>query len=50
MFATAAIEPREGGGLYTDFSDIKQPGIFLFLAAGMSFGFTEGGVHLFELV
>ena len=51
MFATAAIEISEGGGLYTDFWDIKQPGIFLFfLAAGTSFGFTEVGIHLFELI
>jgi hypothetical protein len=51
MFATAAIEISEGGGLYTDFWDIKQPGIFLFfLAAGTSFGFTEAGIHLFELI
>lgn len=51
MFATAAIEISQGGGLYTDFWDIKQPGIFLFfLAAGTSFGFTEIGIHLFELV
>lgn len=51
LFATAAIEISEGGGLYTDFWDLKQPGIFLFfLAAGTLFGYTEVGIHLFELI
>lgn len=51
LFATAAIEISDGGGLYTDFWDVKQPGIFLFfVAAGTLFGFTEVGFHLFELI
>jgi hypothetical protein len=51
FFVTGAIEISEGGGLYTDFWDLKQPGIFLFfLSAGTLFGFTEVGIHLFELI
>jgi hypothetical protein len=51
FFATAAIEISDGGGLYTDFWDVKQPGIFLFfVAAGTLFGYTEVGIHLFELI
>jgi hypothetical protein len=41
----------EGAVLYRDLFDVKQPGIFLFYAAGgLLFGFTEIGIHLFELV
>jgi hypothetical protein len=51
LFATAAIEISDGGWLYTDFWDLKQPGIFLFfVAAGTLFGYTEVGIHLFELI
>ena len=51
LFATAAMEISDGGGLYTDFWDVKQPGIFLFfVAAGTLFGYTEVGIHLFELI
>jgi hypothetical protein len=42
---------KDGARLYVDAWDINQPGIFLFyLAAGSSFGFTEMGIHLFELL
>ena len=39
-----------GKVLYVDFWDLKQPGVFLFhLVAGQLFGFSEVGLHLFEL-
>jgi Dolichyl-phosphate-mannose-protein mannosyltransferase len=41
----------DGGALYIDLWDLKHPGIFLFFAAGGGlFGFTEVGIHLFELL
>jgi hypothetical protein len=41
----------DGGAPYVDLWDLKHPGIFLFFAAGGAvFGFTEIGIHLFELV
>lgn len=40
-----------GGAPYVDLWDLKHPGIFFFFAAGGSlFGFTEIGIHLFELL
>jgi hypothetical protein len=40
-----------GGAPYVDLWDLKHPGIFLFNAAGGAlFGFTEIGIHLFELL
>jgi hypothetical protein len=40
-----------GGAPYIDLWDLKHPGIFLFFAAGGAiFGFTEIGIHLFELL
>ena len=40
----------QGGVLYVDVWDVKQPGIFIFYwLAGKLFGFTAEGVHLFEL-
>jgi len=40
-----------GGAPYVDLWDLKYPGIFLFFAAGGTlFGFTEIGIHLFELL
>jgi hypothetical protein len=40
-----------GGAPYVDLWDLKHPGIFLFFAAGGAiFGFTEMGIHLFELL
>ena len=50
-FLIGARTIATGGVLYRDFWDIKPPGIFLFyLAGGGLFGFTEIGVHAFELV
>jgi 4-amino-4-deoxy-L-arabinose transferase-like glycosyltransferase len=41
----------DGGAPYVDLWDLKHPGIFLFFAAsGTLFGFTEIGIHLFELL
>lgn len=50
-FATVASALSKGARLYVDLWDINQPGIFLFyLAGGVAFGFTEVGLHLFELL
>jgi hypothetical protein len=51
LFTLGAMDIAEGYTLYGDFWDYKQPGIFLFfLAGGSLFGFTEVGIHLFELL
>ena len=51
MFATGAQEIQRGAVLYRDFWDVKSPGIYLFyLAAGSLFGFSEVGIHFFELL
>jgi hypothetical protein len=51
LFMMGAIKMHQGAALYRDFWDLKQPGIYVFyLVAGLSFGFTERGIHLFELV
>ena len=51
LFTVYSREMTEGAVLYRDLFDVKQPGIFLFYAAGgLLFGFTEIGIHLFELV
>jgi hypothetical protein len=51
MFALGARRLAAGGVLYRDFWDIKQPGIYWFYEiAGRCFGFTETGVHGFELL
>lgn len=48
---TGAQILASGGTLYVDFWDNKMPGLFWFyLGAGKLFGFTEVGVHLFELI
>jgi hypothetical protein len=40
-----------GGAPYLDLWDLKHPGIFFFFAAaGRLFGFSEIGIHLFELL
>ncbi len=40
-----------GAVLYRDVWDIKQPAIFVFyLLGGKLFGFTETGIHLFEII
>lgn len=51
LFTTSALKMSKGAVLYRDFWDLKQPGIFIFyLLAGSLFGFTELGIHLFELL
>ncbi len=41
----------QGGTIYQDLWDLKWPGIFFFYYfAGKLFGFTEQGIHLFELL
>lgn len=50
IFVMAGETIASGGLLYVDYWDVKQPGIYLFFAAaGSLFGFTNWGVHLFEL-
>jgi hypothetical protein len=51
LFTLYSREMTQGAVLYRDVFDVKQPGIFLFYAAGgLLFGFTEIGMHVFELV
>lgn len=51
LFLLMAEQLDHGAVLYRDTWDGKQPGIFVFyLAAGRVFGFSEIGVHSFELV
>lgn len=51
MFVVYAAEINRGALLYRDVWDLKQPGIFLFyLMGGKLFGFTEFGIHLFEVI
>jgi hypothetical protein len=50
LYQLGARAMAEGGALYRDFWDLKQPGIYLFhWSAGTLFGFTEVGLHTFEL-
>jgi hypothetical protein len=50
LFTVYGRQLSQGAVLYQDVFDVKQPGIFWFYALGGSlFGFTELGVHLFEL-
>lgn len=51
LFTIYGRELTRGAVLYRDVFDVKQPGIFVFYAIGGSlFGFTEVGIHLFELI
>ncbi len=51
LFVVFAQEIENGAILYRDVWDLKQPAIFIFyLVAGKLFGFSEFGVHLFELI
>lgn len=51
LFTVAAKKMANGGILYKDFWDFKQPGIFVFFyIAGFFFKFSDVGIHLFELV
>ena len=50
FFITGANVIREGGVLYKDFWDFKQPGIFYFYwLGGAIFSYSEEGIHLFEI-
>ncbi len=41
----------QGGTLYVDFWDNKMPGLYWFyLLAGESFGYTEFGIHLLDMI
>ena len=51
LFAMGGEHVLNGGLLYRDFWDTKQPGIFWFFALGLRlFGPSEEGVHLLELL
>ncbi|GET35759.1 hypothetical protein MiSe_05040 [Microseira wollei NIES-4236] len=51
LFTIGAWKMSQGGILYRDFWDLKQPGIYAFyLLAGSMFGFHEVGIHSFELL
>jgi hypothetical protein len=50
LFTVYGRQLSQGAVLYQDVFDVKQPGIFWFYSLGGSlFGFTEVGIHLFEL-
>ena len=51
LFALGGKRLAAGAVLYRDFWDVKQPGIYQFYRAGGTlFGFSELGIHLFELL
>ena len=51
LFTVYGRQLSRGAVLYRDVFDVKQPGIFYFYTAGgLLFGFTEVGIHLFELL
>ena len=51
LFAMGGHRLLDGGLLYRDYWDTKQPGIFWFFALGEKlFGYSEAGVHVLELV
>ena len=51
LFTIGARKLEAGAVLYRDFWDVKQPGIYVFyLLGGRLFGFSEVGIHLFELL
>ena len=51
LYQLGAKAMADGGVLYRDFWDLKQPGIYLFhWFAGSLFGFTETGLHRLELL
>ena len=51
MFALGARRLAEGGVLYRDYWDPKQPAMFAFYwLGGRLFGFSEAGEHAFELI
>ncbi len=49
LFTYGARVLHDGGALYRDIWDVKQPGIYYFyLLAGSAFGFSETGIYAFE--
>lgn len=51
LFAMGGHRLLEGGLLYRDYWDTKQPGIFWFFALGVKlFGYSEEGVHVLEVL
>lgn len=51
LYQLGAKALAAGEMIYRDFWDLKQPGIYLFhWSAGSTFGFTESGLHAFELL
>jgi hypothetical protein len=51
LFTVYGRELSRGALLYRDVFDVKQPGIFWFYqVGGWLFGFTEVGLHVFELI
>jgi hypothetical protein len=51
LYQLGARAMASGDMIYRDFWDLKQPGIYLFhWFAGSLFGFTETGLHSFELL
>ena len=51
LFLLYAVNIEHGSALYTNIWDIKQPGVFFFYyVAGKLFGFSDVGVHLFEMI
>ncbi|WP_055076609.1 hypothetical protein [Pseudanabaena sp. 'Roaring Creek'] len=51
LFTVGASKINQGGVLYRDFWDLKQPGIYWFyFLAGKFFGFNEIGIHTFEIL
>lgn len=51
LFSVFARMLDDGAVLYADVWDVKQPGIFGFYwLAGRTFGFSEQGVHMLELL
>ena len=51
LYQSGARTLAEGGALYRDFWDLKQPGIYIFhWIAGALFGFGEVGLHALELL
>lgn len=51
LYQLGAKALAAGEMIYRDFWDLKQPGIYLFhWTAGSTFGFTESGLHAFELL
>jgi hypothetical protein len=51
LFAINARVLNDGGALYRDVWDVKQPGIYLFYwLGGRAFGFSEAGIHALELL